>query len=168
MKSSVLHGALIVGLVVGLGLVGSSAGTVYAQKPGQGHTAPKAQPASAPAPNAPGGEIALGAIHLSKGVKADGKSLPAGTYQVRVTAETASPNAAGQSQGLERWMEFVQGGKVKGREVVTIIPQSEIAHVQKDAPPAANSSKFEVLKGGDYMRLWIRRGANHYLVHFPA
>ena len=55
-----------------------------------------------------------------------------------------------------------------GREVVTIVPQSEIALVQKDAPPRANGSKVETLKGGDYQRLWINRGGNHYLVHFPT
>lgn len=133
-----------------------------------GHTAPKPQPNSAPAPAAPTGEMTLGSVHLSKSVKADGKPLAAGTYQVRLTSETPSGNAPGQSQGLERWVEFLQGGKVKGREVVTIVPQSEIGQVQKDAPPARNSSKFETLKGGDYMRLWINRSGNHFLVHFPA
>ena len=157
MKQGLLLGALVVGL----------SGAGFAQAPGQGHTAPKVQPASAPAATAPGGEITLGSVRISKSVKADGKPLPAGTYQVRVTAEAPAP-AAGQSQGLERWMEFVQGGQVKGREVVTIIPQAEISHVQKDAPPRGNSSKFETLKGGDYMRLWISRNGNHYLVHFPV
>ena len=52
--------------------------------------------------------------------------------------------------------------------MVTIIPQSDIAKVQKDAPPRANGSKIETLKGGDYMRLWINRGGNHYLMHFPV
>jgi hypothetical protein len=160
MKQVVLIGALVTGL---------SAGVILAQAPaGQGHTTPKVQPSSAPGPTAPTGEIALGSVRLPKAVKADGKPLPAGTYTVRVTAEAAAPIAAGQSQGLERWMEFVQGGQVKGREVVTIIPQSEIAHVQKDKPPAGNSSKFETLKGGDYTRLWIARNGNHYLVHFPV
>ena len=131
MKQVVLIGALVVGLTGGVG---------FAQAPDQGHAAPKTQPASAPAATAPTGEIAPGAVRITKSVKADGKPLPAGTYQVRVTAEAASPNAAGQSQGLERWMEFVQNGQVKGREVVTIIPQAEISHVQKDTPPRANAS----------------------------
>jgi len=69
---------------------------------------------------------------------------------------------------LERWVEFVQKGQVKGREVVSIIPQSEIDKVQKDTPPHANSSKVEMLKGGEYVRLWINKGGNHYLVHLPA
>ncbi|MSO30558.1 MAG: hypothetical protein EXQ48_06370 [Acidobacteria bacterium] len=160
MKQVVLVGTLVAGL---------STVAASAQTGGQSHVLlPKTQPATAPAATAPSGEIVLGSVQLSKSVMADGKKLPAGTYQVRVTTQAAAPSAAGQSEGLERWMEFVQGGQVKGREVVTIIPQSEIAHVQKDAPPARNASKFEMLQGGDYVRLWINRGGVHYLVHFPA
>ena len=133
-----------------------------------GHTAPNAQPDSAPAPSVPSGDMALGSVHLPKGVKADGKPLAAGTYIVKLTSETASPDAKGATAAAERWVEFTRGGKVMGREVVTIVTQSEIAHVQKDAPPPKNGSKVQMLKGGDYMRVWINRGGNHYLVHFPV
>jgi hypothetical protein len=143
-----------------------AAGTAFAQV--AGHTAPNAQPNTEAASPAPDGAMQLGSVHIPKNVKADGKALSAGTYQVRLTPETASPAAKGQTPAHERWVEFVKGGKVAGREVVTIIPQAEIAKVQKDAPPHANSSKIETLKGGDYVRLWINRGGNHYLVHFPA
>ena len=161
MKQVALVALVITGLAAG-------AAPLAGQAQGQGHTAPKSQPASAPDATAPSGAVALGSVTLSKAVMADGKKLAAGTYQVRLTDQQASPDAKGATKGLERWLEFVQGGQVKGREVVTIIPQSEISHVQKDTPPASNGSKFETLKGGDYMRLWINRGGNHYLVHFPA
>jgi hypothetical protein len=180
MKRLVLVGALVGALGAGVG----HAQTAESQeKParkartgsgaakgdqGAGHTAPKAQPGTAPAPAAPEGQMALGMVHLTKAVKADGKPLPAGTYQVRLTSQTASPPAAGQTAALERWVEFVQKGQVKGREVVSIIPQSEIDKVQKDTPPPANSAKVETLKGGDYVRLWINKGGNHYLVHLPS
>jgi len=157
MKRRVLVAVLV-------GMLG--AGTTFAQT-GQGHTAPKPQPATEAAPAAPEGQVMLGSVRIPKSVKADGKPLPAGTYQVRLTPQTASPDAKGQTPTLERWAEFVQGGQVKGREVVTIIPQSDIGKVQKDPPPRANGSKVETLKGGDYMRVWINRGGNHYLVHFP-
>ena len=133
-----------------------------------GHAAPKPQPGTEAAGAAPEGQVMLGSVRIPKAVKADGKSLPAGTYQVRLTPQTASPDAKGQTATLERWAEFVQGGQVKGREVVTIVPQSDISKVQKDAPPRPNAAKVETLKGGDYMRLWINRGGNHYLVHFPV
>ena len=135
---------------------------------GAGHTAPKTQPPTDSTPAAPEGQLQLGSVRIPKNVKADGKALPSGTYQVRLTPQTATPDAKGQTATLERWVEFVKGGKVAGREVVTIIPQSEIAKVQKDAPPRPNASKVETLKGGDYMRLWINKSGNHYLVHFPV
>ena len=139
-----------------------------ADNQGAGHTAPKAQPTTDPAPAAPEGQLQLGSVRIPKPVKADGKPLASGTYQVRLTPQTATPDAKGQTATLERWVEFVKGGKVAGREVVTIIPQSEISKVQKDTPPRANSAKVETLKGGDYMRLWINKSGNHYLVHFPV
>ena len=84
---------------------------------------------------------------------ADGKALPAGTYQVRVTADEAKPEAVGTTEPLERWVEFVQGGQVKGREVVSIVPAAEAKQVVKDAaPPPA------VLQGPEPERQRIRPG----------
>jgi len=50
---------------------------------------------------------------------------------------------------------------------VSIVPQSEITQVQKDTPPHAGAAKVEMLKGGDYVRVWINKGGNHYLIHLP-
>ena len=131
-------------------------------------TAPNPQPGTAPTPTVPSGEIALGTFRIPKAVKADGKTLPAGTYQIRVTAQPATPEAKGQTPALERWAEFVQSGQVKGREVVVIVPQSDTATVMKDTPPKPNGSKFELLKGNDYSRLWVNKGGTQYVVYFPA
>src|SRR5262249_48214409 len=109
-------------------MVAALGAATYAQKAAPaGHTAPKSQPNTAPSPTAPSGMVALGSVHIPKGVKADGKPLSAGTYQVPVTADMPATPAKGESQGLEGWDEFVQGGTVKGREVVLIVPQSEIS-----------------------------------------
>ncbi len=113
-----------------------------------------------------GATVSLGAVRVPRAVKADGQALAAGTYQVRVTETLASPQAAGQTPQYERWAEFLQGGKVVGREVVTIVPASDIKQVAEMTPPPSGGSRSEVLKGGDYLRLWINRGGNHYLIHF--
>jgi hypothetical protein len=169
MKRSVLVGALVGALSIGTAFAQTGSKPAgAARETGEGHSAPKQQPDTAPTPTVPTGDMALGLVRLAKGVKADGKALAAGTYQVRLTAQQATPDAKGETPSLERWVEFVQKGQVKGREVVTIVPQSEIALVQKDAPPHANAAKVEMLKGGNYMRLWINKGGNHYLVHFPV
>jgi hypothetical protein len=130
-----------------------------------GHTAPKAQPTTTDNPNAQDQALVLGTVHIPKAVKADGKDLAAGTYQVRLTADEAKPDAKGSSEVLERWVEFLKGGKVVGREVVSIVPNTETKLVQKDAPPPANGHKIETLKGGDYVRVWFNKGGNYYLIH---
>jgi hypothetical protein len=48
---------------------------------------------------------------------------------------------------------------------VSIVPTTEKQLVQKDTPPPANGAKVEALKGGDYVRVWINKGGNYYLVH---
>ena len=158
MKQFVFAGALVGALAFGI--------PVAAQQQQAGHTAPKTQPTTAEEPAAPGA-MNLGSVTLPKGLKADGKELAAGTYTVRLTADEAKPDAKGSTEKLERWVEFVKGGQVAGREVVSIVPAAEAKLVQKDAPPASGGSKIQTLKGGDYVRVWINKGGNYYLVHLP-
>ena len=148
--------------------VGILAGSLMAAPAFAQHTAPNQQPPTATAPAAPTGALPLGTVHLTKAVTADGKPLPAGTYQVRLTADEAKPDAVGASKNVERWVEFVQGGTVKGREVVSIVPEAEVKTVVKDTPPAAGASKVQVLKGNEYVRVWINKAGNHYLIHLPT
>ena len=149
-------------------LVGILAASLYGSPAQAQHKAPNQQPATAAAPTAPAGELALGSVRLPRAVTADGKPLPAGTYQVRLTAQAAKPEAVGTSESLERWVEFVQKGTVKGREVVSIVPQAEVKNVVKDTPPGAGGSKVQVLKGNEYVRVWINKGGNYFLIHLPT
>jgi hypothetical protein len=151
---------VLVGIVVAGALVATDA---YAQ-----HKAPNQQPPQATEATAPAGDLALGSVRLPKGVSADGKPLPAGTYHIRLTAQEAGPAAVGVTEKLERWVEFVQAGTVKAREVVSIVPQEEVKMVVKDAPPPANGSKVQTLKGNDYVRVWFNKGGNHYLIYLPS
>lgn len=149
-------------------VMGILAGTLLAGDALAQHKAPNQQPGTAATPEAPMGEVALGSVRLSRSVTADGKALPAGTYTVRVTAQEAKPEAVGTTEALERWVEFVQRGEVKGREVVSIVPASEVKVVAKDAPPRAGGSKVQMLRGNDYLRVWFNKGGNHYLIHLPT
>jgi hypothetical protein len=85
-----------------------------------------------------------------------------------VTAQEAKPEAVGTTESLERWVEFVQKGEVKGREVVSIVPASESKMVVQDAPPRANASKVQMLRGNEYLRVWFNKGGHHYLIHLPT
>ena len=110
----------------------------------------------------------LGSVTLGRNVMADGKPLAAGTYQVRLTTESPKPGA-GQTPESERYVEFVRGGKVMGREAASIVPQADIAQVaDSKRQPAAGSSRVELLKGEDYLRVWINRGGVNYLIHLVA
>ena len=116
---------------------------------------------------AQGSNTSLGTVHLNKKVMADGKPLAAGTYQVRLTSDTPKPGV-GQAPDAEKYVEFLRGGKVVGREVATVITKDDIGKVAKGKTPAPGSSKVEMLKGGDYVRVWINRGGNNYLINLPT
>lgn len=133
-------------------------------------TAVGAQPKPAAVPTT---DTVLGTVTIPRGVTADGKPLARGTYTVRLTAQPAQPTVAGQLPDLNRWVEFVQGGQVKGREVVSIIPADEVQQTQQgpdlDTGKAPRSgSRVQALKGGEYMRVWISRQGIQYLIHLPV
>jgi hypothetical protein len=121
----------------------------------------------------PTAETNLGTVTIPKAVTADGKPLPGGRYTVRLTAQSAQPTVPGQLPDLNRWVEFVQGGQVKGREVVSIIPPDEVKQtvpgpdLDPGRAPRA-TTKVEALKGGDYLRVWIARQGVQYLIHLPT
>ncbi len=118
----------------------------------------------------PAGVTVLGTISIPRAVMADGKPLPAGRYTVRLTGEAAT-TVVGQQTDLNRWVEFVQGGQVRGREIVSIVPADEV----KDTMPGPDmpgrvgrtGSRVEMLKGGEFLRVWIARGGHNYLLHLP-
>jgi len=109
----------------------------------------------------------LGTVQLGKKVMADGKPLSPGTYQVRLTNDAPKPGV-GQAPDAEKYVEFVKGGKVVAREVATVISADEIGKVAKGKKPARNGSSVELLKGGDYYRVWINRGGTNYLINLPT
>jgi len=113
----------------------------------------------------PQGDLELGAVSIPRRVMADGQTLSAGEYQVRLTARSATPDTVGALSVLERWVEFSQGDDVRGREVVTIVPNDEIGDVAKSASPSSGASRVELLKENEYMRVWINQGGTHYLIH---
>lgn len=119
----------------------------------------------------PDGELTLATVSIPRAVLADGKPLPAGRYTLRMTAQSAQPTVAGQLPDLNRWVEFVQGGQVRGREIVSIVPAGEVQDTMTgpDMPGHAPSSgaRVEMLKGGDYLRIWVARNGNNYLLHLP-
>lgn len=118
--------------------------------------------------SAQGEATALGSITLGKAVMANGQRLTPGTYQVRLTNDQPKPGV-GQSPDAERYVEFVRGGKVVGREVASVVTAADINQVADSARrPSPGSSRVELLKGDDYVRVWINRGGTNYIIHLPT
>ena len=132
------------------------------------HKAPNQQPATDGTPAAPAGELVLGTVRLTEGDHSRWKTAGRRYVYRAAHRQEATPDAKGASENIERWVEFVQRGTVKGREVVSIVPSAEVKNVVKDTPPAAGASKVQMLRGNEYMRVWINKGGNHYLIYFPT
>jgi hypothetical protein len=139
MKHGILAAALVVGLV-------TPAASALAQS----------RPAN----------TSLGSVTLSHKVTADGQPLAAGTYQVRLSTDEPKP-AVGQSPESERYVEFLRGGKVVGREVATVVSDADVKTIAKGPQPSKGGSRVDMLKGNDYVRVWINRGGNNYIIHLP-
>ncbi len=119
----------------------------------------------APAPlSAQTAAKSIGTVSITKKVMANGQPLAAGTYTVRVSSDAVTP-VVGQTADGEKWVEFVQGGQVKGKELATVVSGADVKTVSKEKAPAAGASRVDTLKGADYMRVWINSGGTHYLIH---
>jgi hypothetical protein len=112
--------------------------------------------------------VSLGSVKIGRNVVADGKPLPAGTYVLRVSDEMPA-KVVGQTLDESRWIEFLQGGQVKGRELATVLSKDALKDLtRKSAAPPAGSPRVQLLKGGDYYRVWINAGGTQYLIHLGA
>lgn len=110
----------------------------------------------------------LGSVTLNHKVKANGEALAAGTYTVRLTDEAPPKPGVGQTADAERYVEFVKAGKVVAKEVATVISDADVKSVVKGPAPAKGGVRVDMLKGNDYVRVWINRGGNNYLINLPA
>ena len=138
---------VVITTLAGLMIAGSW-GVTRAQAAGGVQTAPKA--------------TALGSVDIPRKVMADGKPLPAGTYTLRLSTELGSP-VVGQTPEAARWVEFVQGSAVKGRELATVLTKADLKEMKKSPAPGVE------MLGGDkadgYLRVWINHAGTSYVVH---
>ncbi|MGE3510076.1 MAG: hypothetical protein AB7N65_14470 [Vicinamibacterales bacterium] len=118
----------------------------------------------------PSGPQWLGTVRIPTRVLADGKPLPAGSYRVRLTERTADDKAVGARHELERWVEFVQGGQVKGQALAPVIPADAVQTVAEATPPARGRFTVQRLTrdSDDYVRLWYNLRGDQILIYLPA
>jgi hypothetical protein len=109
--------------------------------------------------------IVIGTVHIPKAAVANGAGLPAGTYTMRV-ADDQPTVPAGQTPDAEKWVEFVQGGKVVAKEMASIVTDADMASTVADrGRPKPGQTWLQTLKGGDYYRVWVNKAGMHYLVN---
>jgi hypothetical protein len=117
----------------------------------------------------PGGALAqtadvLGTVRLSSKVTANGQPLEPGTYTLRLSSEPVR-SVSGQAPDSAKWVEFVQSGQVKGRELATVVAAPDAKTVAKRTPPAEGRPMVHTLRGAEYVRVWVNRGGTQYLIH---
>ncbi len=109
----------------------------------------------------------LATVRIPRAVMANGQALAAGTYAVRVSADPVTP-VVGQAAEGTRWVEFLQGDQVRGKELATVLTGDAVAAVAGGGGPASGSAKVELLRGEEYIRVWINSRGTHYLVHLAV
>jgi hypothetical protein len=111
------------------------------------------------------GSHALAQVRLPMVVRAGGDVLPGGTYDLRLApvAGLAGTNAAAQQP-----VEFVSDGAVVAREVAEVVRDDDLPAIGASAQPAAPGVRVELLKGGEFLRISVKRASVRYLVHLPV
>ena len=85
-------------------------------------------------------------------------------------SEDAVPPVVGQSADESRWVEFLQGSTVKGRELATVLSKDALkAMSKKDSSPVPSDVRVEMLKGEEsILRVWINHAGVQYLIHLTV
>jgi hypothetical protein len=148
-------GALASTLALGIG---------WQTSPAQRQSGTAAQQASEAVPTK---AMTLATVHIPRTVKADNQVLSAGTYRIRLMGEPLKP-AVGETPNLEQWVEFLRAGKVMGKAVASIVPADQIHQVAEENVPTPGHARVDILKGNDYVRVWINKGGDSYLIHLPT
>lgn len=119
------------------------------------------------ASQAPTTQTLAASVRIPQAVSANGQPLAPGTYVLRLAADEVTP-VVGQPVDSERWVEFVQGSDVKGKELATVVSAGDLKAVLKGAPPAPGTARVQTLAGRDYVRVWANHGGTSYIVHLAV
>jgi hypothetical protein len=109
----------------------------------------------------------LASLHITQSVLANGKPLLAGVYELRLTNEHPTP-LPGQSPDAERWVEFVANGIVVAREVAVVLRDDDLPSIGASSVPTREGTRVDMLQGGEFVRVSVKRGNERYLVYLPV
>jgi hypothetical protein len=109
----------------------------------------------------------LATVHITKAVIAGGTPLPPGKYEIRLGVGGPAP-LAGQSPTGQRWIEFVDGELIAAREVAEVLRDDDQTPIGDSARPVREGTRIEMLKGGEFLRISVKRGSERFLIHLPV
>ena len=109
----------------------------------------------------------LATVRITHAVLADGQPLSPGTYELRLTDQRPTP-APGQPWEARQWVEFVAQGKVVAREAAEILNDNDLPAVGASSVPARSGTRVEMLKGGEFLRVSVKRDHERYLIYLPV
>ena len=50
---------------------------------------------------------------------------------------------------------------------MSLVPKDAVKAVARETPPPPGTARVQILKGHEYLRIWINRGGVQYLIHLP-
>jgi hypothetical protein len=170
LRSEVVLRVLVTPIAFALALGGSVLGAAPAAAQDQAASARSGTSPGVPAVNlsVPDRQVWLGTVRLPAPVLADGQALAAGTYRVRLTGEHASTDVVGQSEQLERWVEFVKGKEVKAKVLAPVVPSADARDVVRGPVPRLGAVRVQRLKGDDYYRVWFNYKGDQVMIYLPT
>ena len=111
---------------------------------------------------------AVATVTITEPVKADGKPLAPGTYEVWILDDR--PNvSAGAPSNAQRVVELYQNGKMVATEVAEVFPASG-RPVGTSGATGSRMPKAAVqkLKGGEFVRISINDAGGRFLIHLTT
>lgn len=113
------------------------------------------------------GPEVLATVRIAQPVIAGGTLLPAGSYDIRLARDGPAP-LPGQSATAQRWVEFVARDVVLARDVAEVLYDADATPVGASSVPAREGTSVVTLKGGEFLRISVKRAAERYLIHLPV
>jgi len=116
----------------------------------------------------PGKSHAVATVTIREPVKADGKLLAPGTYEVWILDDRPDL-AAGAPSSAQRVVEFYQNGKMAAREVAEVFPAGERPlGTSGTTGSRLGNAVVQKLRGGEFLRISINDASGRYLIHLPT
>ena len=105
-------------------------------------------------------------VQIPVAVLADGKPLPPGKYNVRLTADRPA-SLPGQPAGAQQSVELLADGKVVAREIAEVLKDQDLPAEGASSQRVQNGTRVEMLKGGEFLRISLKRDGARYLLYLP-